>query len=83
MVIRIKSGVVNRIKMNFKGSYKNSLKCEKCEMGENETQCHAMICLGWAEQRDGLDLAKMSDMVVFFRRLLDEKDGKKTDKGLP
>ena len=52
-------------------------------MGENETQCHAMICLGWGEQRDGLDLANMNNIVVFFRRLLDEKDGKNRDKGLP
>ena len=52
-------------------------------MGEIETQGHAMICLGWAEQRDRLDLSNMSKMVVFFRWLLDKKDGKNTDKGLP
>ena len=43
----------------------------------------AMICAGWADQRNGLDLAKMSDMVVFFRRILDERGGKKTEEGLP
>ena len=75
--------MVNNIKMNFKGSYKHNLKCEKCELEEEETQCHAMICSGWADQRNGLDLANMSDMVVFFRRILDEKGGKKTDEGLP
>ena len=83
MAFRIKSGMVNKIKMNFKGSYKPNLTCEKCEMGENETQCHTMICPGWAEEREGLDLAKMSDMVVFFRRLLEEKGGKTTGEGLP
>ena len=83
MGFRIKSGMVNKIKMNYKGSYKNNLTCEKCESGENETQCHAMVCSGWAEQRDGLDLTKMSDMIVFFRRLLEEKGGKNTKEGLP
>ena len=83
MAFRIKAGMVNRIKMNYKGSYKQNLKCEKCEIGENETQCHAMICSGWAEQREGLDLERMSDMVIFFRGLLEEKGGRKTTEGLP
>ena len=83
MRFRIKSGMVNKIKMNYKGSYKNNLSCEKCESGENKTLCHAMVCSGWAEQRDGLDLAKMSDMIVFFRRLLEEKGGKNTKEGMP
>ena len=30
-------------------------------------------CEGWKEQREGLDLTLMSDMVIFFTRLLDEK----------
>ena len=75
--------MVNKIKMNFKGSYKHNLTCEKCEIGENETQCHAMVCLGWSEQREGLFLDNMKDMVVFFRRLLEEKGGKTTSEGLP
>ena len=73
MAFRIRSGMVNRIKTNYKGSCKHNLACEKCDICENETQCHAMVCGGWAHQRDGLDLSKMSDMVVFFRRLLEEK----------
>ena len=83
MAFRIKSGMVNRIKMNYKGSYKHNLKCEKCELEENETQCHAMVCPGWSEERDGLDLAKMSDMVLFFQRILEEKGGKNKKEGLP
>ena len=47
----IKSNMVNKIKMNLKGSYKDNLTCEKCEIGENETRCHFIICSGWAEQR--------------------------------
>ena len=38
MAFRIKFGMVNKIKMNFKGSYKHNLKCEKCELEEDETQ---------------------------------------------
>ena len=41
MAFRIKSGMENRIRMNYKGSYKHNLKCEKCELEENEMQCHA------------------------------------------
>ena len=52
-------------------------------MEENETQCHAMVCTGWSEERDGLDLAKMSDMVLFFQRILEEKGGKNKKEGLP
>ena len=69
--------------MNFKGSYEHNYLCEKYEIGENKTQCHAMVCSGWAEQRDGLDLDKMSYMIVFFRCLLEEKGGKNTRVGLP
>ena len=83
MAFRIKSGMVNKIKINFKGSFKPNLKCEKCDIGENKTQCHTMICPGWAEERDGLDLAMMSDMVVFFHRLLEDKGGKNMKEGLP
>ena len=55
MAFRIKSEMVNKIKTNYKGSYKNKLACDKCEGGRNETQCHAIMCPGWVEQCDGLD----------------------------
>ena len=83
MAFRIKTEMVNKIKMNFKGSYKNNLTCDKCMAEQNETQCHAMLCPGWAEQREGLDLNQMSDMVKFFTRLLQEKGGKNSKEGLP
>ena len=82
MAFRIKSGMVNRIQMNYIGSYKNNLSCEKYESGENESQCHAMVCSGWSEQRTN-ERTKMSDMIVFFRRLLEEKGGKNTKEGMP
>lgn len=73
MAFRIKSNMVQAIKMNYKGSHKGNLSCDKCDSGSEETQCHAMVCEGWKEQREGLDLTLMSDMVTFFTRLLDEK----------
>ena len=51
MSFRIKSKMVQSIKMNFKSSYKGNLSCEKCEAGIDETQCHAMMCDGWKTQR--------------------------------
>ena len=37
-----------------------------------------MICNGWKKEREGLDLTVMSDMVIFFTRIL-EKKGVKRD----
>ena len=33
-----------------------------------------MECPGWQEQRNGLDLTRMKDMVIFFTRVLEDKD---------
>ena len=48
MAFRIKTKMANKIKMN-KGSYKNNITGDKCMAEENETQCHTMLCPGWAE----------------------------------
>ena len=32
-----------------------------------------MVCEKWEEQRRGLDLCRMSDMVTFFNNVLKEK----------
>ena len=62
--------MVQGIKINYKGSRKGNLACDlKCD----ETQCHTLMCDGWKEQREGLDLTQMQDMVIFFTRLLEEK----------
>ena len=77
MSFRIKSKMVQSIKMNFKASNKGNLTCEKCEAGIDETQCHAMMCDGWKTQREGLDRSLLSDMVIFFTRLLEERGVKR------
>ena len=76
MAFRIRSKMVQNIKMNFKGSYKNNLCCDKCGDEELETQCHVMVCQGWEDVRAGLDMTRMEDMVIFISRLLEEKGGK-------
>ena len=37
------------------------------------TQSHCINCPAWTEIRSGLDLSKISDMVVFLRKLLVER----------
>ena len=67
--------MVKNIKENFKNSY-SDLTCDSCETGSIENQSHALMCPGWEDQRQGLELTKIEDMVVFFNRILKEK-GKK------
>ena len=69
---RIRTKMVQRVKMNFKNMHKENLGCEYCE-AEFETQEHVMVCEKWEEQRRGLDLYRMSDMVTFFNNVLKEK----------
>ena len=40
------------------------------------TQIHCLSCPGMTEMRDGLDLVKIEDMVVYFRRILKARDRK-------
>ena len=52
--------------------YKSNLKCDTCT-DENETQEHVMVCPRWEEERRGLDLMRIEDMVKFFTNILKEK----------
>ena len=49
MVFRIRTRMVDKVKMNFKNMYKDNLKCEKCDSEEDETQKHVLVCPGWTE----------------------------------
>ena len=82
MAFRIRTKMVKNVKMNFKNSHRDNLICEKCELGENETQCHALTCPGWEEHRAGLDLSRLCDMVVFFTRILEDKNKGRTEEDL-
>jgi hypothetical protein len=70
---RIRTKMVQRVKMNFKNMYKGNLGCDYCK-AEYETQEHVMICDRWKEQRGSLDMYRMSDMVEFFNNVLKEKE---------
>ena len=74
--------MVKTLKMNFKNSNKGNLMCDRCDLNENETQCHTMTCPGWEEQRVGLDLSRLSDMVTFFSRILEDKVKGRTEEDL-
>ena len=73
MAFRIRTRMVNKVRMNFKNMFKESLKCDKCEMREDETQEHLMLCPGWMEERGDLDMYKVEDQVEFFHKMLKKK----------
>ena len=72
MAYRIRCKMVKSIKDNFKNSY-SDLACDNCQDGSLDSQSHAVMCPGWEEQRQGLELTNIKDMVVFFTRILKEK----------
>ena len=37
------------------------------------TQSHCVVCPAWQELRVGLDLTDIRDLVMFFRKLLEER----------
>ena len=74
---RMRTQLVEGFKGNFKNMYKHaSLSCEGCGM-EVDTQAHAMMCTAYADLRDGKDMSNDSDLVNFFRRVLERRDSKK------
>ena len=76
LAFRIRTKMVKKIPGNFKNMYKNNpegLKCSHC-MENIMTQNHCLACPGLAEHREGLELKNIEDMVVFFRRILMDKD---------
>ena len=72
MAYRIRCKMVKTIKENFRSSY-SDIACDNCQDGSLDSQSHAVMCPGWEEQRQGLELTKIEDMVVFFTRILKEK----------
>ena len=73
MAFRIRTRMVSKIKMNFKNSFKENLKCENCDLSENETQEPLMVCLGWVEELGALDVHRMAAKVEFFIRVMKQK----------
>ena len=76
LAFKIRSHMVQDIPGNFKNKFrknKDGLICNYCSEMEIMTQSHCVRCPAWAEQRAGLDLTNIDDMVVFFRKLLAER----------
>ena len=66
------------IKGNFGFKYTRhggeaALVCDNCDLRENETQSHCLVCPKWEDIRQGLDLSKIEEMATFFQRLLVER----------
>ena len=80
MGFRIRTQMVPQIPANFKNKYRvrgtesEGLVCLECDEGEIMTQSHTLTCSAWTELREGLDLSNIKDMVVFFRKLLVERE---------
>ena len=73
MAFRIRTKMVKNVKMNFKNMYKDNLKCEKCEMDEDESQEHLLECPGWREERGDLEVTTTKGKVMFFTRIMKKK----------
>ena len=76
LAFKIRSHMVQDIPGNFKNKFrknKDGLICSYCSEMEIMTQSHCVRCPAWTEQRAGLDLTNIDDMVVFFRKLLAER----------
>ena len=70
--------MIPEIKGNFKDRYRRkggeeALKCQECYTGEIESQSHCLVCPRWDTIRNGLELHKLDDMVIFFQKLLVER----------
>ena len=77
MAFKVRTLMVPEIPGNFKNKFRgrgsDGLKCSECEEDVIMTQSHCLVCPAWEEIREGLDLGKMDDLVVFFRKLLVER----------
>ena len=67
--------MVEEIPANFKNKYKKEedLICQFCQQKEIFNQSHSIVCPAWEEQRTGLNLKKIDDLVTFFQKMMIEK----------
>ena len=70
MCFRTRCELVNDIKGNFKSKYTRqggeaALVCDNCDLSENETQTHCLVCPKWEDIRQGLDLSNTEGMLHF------------------
>ena len=77
MAFKVRSKMVPKIPGNFKNRYKNTsegLVCKYCQEDKIMTQDHCLECPAWEELRMGLEMSNIDDLVVFFRKLLVERE---------
>ena len=79
MAFKVRTHMVPEIPGNFKNKYRvkgtvsDGLTCTHCMQGEIMTQSHCLTCPAWTEIRDGLEMTKIEDLVIFFRKLMVER----------
>ena len=66
--------IPGNLKIKFRGGGNGSdgLTCPYCKQGDIMTQNHCLSCPEWTQMRDGLDVANIDDLLIFFRKLLVE-----------
>ena len=80
MAFKVRSQMLSDIPGNFKNKYRvrgttsDGLICEYCQEEEIMTQSHCLTCTAWSGLREGLDLDNITDLVVFFRRMMKERE---------
>ena len=62
-------------KANMKGSHMSNLFCEACrgrgsEEVEVESDSHVMVCPGYSNLRQGLDLSQDGDLVSYIQAVM-------------
>ena len=76
MKFKIRTKMLQKIPGNFKNLYKNvenGIKCDFCS--EDMTQNHCVSCPGRKEDRIGLDMSNLDDLVVYFTNILNNRRG--------
>ena len=74
MKFKIRTKMLQKIPGNFKNMYKNvenGIKCDFCS--EDMTQNHCVSCPGRKEDRIGLDMSNLDDLVVYFTNILNNR----------
>ena len=84
--LRIRLEMLETFKDNYRTKYRTlgrgeedrdpGLLCGDC--GESrDSQSHCLLCPAWQEARERLDLSCISDVVVYFQRVLKGREEKK------
>ena len=84
MAFKIRSKMIKEIPANFKNKFKEEDQvCKFCQENKLLSQSHCLLCPAWEQQREGLDLKNIDDLVIFFREMLSEmdKEEKRRKKG--